>query len=95
MAPYLTQDDRRIFGDELLDVAQRSALHVMAPELQRLEDENVQMRARLMRADIRDGQGGGGLAGLQATRRKLGADRRAKPPGPVLNSLSPASSVQG
>jgi len=50
---YLTQDDRKIFGDELLDVAQRSALHVMAPELARLEDENAQMRARLMRADKR------------------------------------------
>src|SRR5262249_7680018 len=50
MASYLTQEDVQNFGHELLDVAQRAAQHAMGPELQRLHDENEQMRDEVGRA---------------------------------------------
>ena len=47
MASYLTQEDVQNFGPELLDVAQRAAHHALAPELQRLHDENLQLQDQL------------------------------------------------
>jgi len=50
MTSYLTQRDVDNFGHELLDVAQRAAQHAMAPELQRLSDENQQLHEEVSRA---------------------------------------------
>src|SRR5262245_9458708 len=47
MASYLTNEDVQNFGYELLDVAQRAGLHALAPELQRLHDENQQLHDQL------------------------------------------------
>src|SRR6516164_4504702 len=43
MASHLTLEDERNFGPELLDVAIRAARHGLAPELQRLQNENAQL----------------------------------------------------
>lgn|SRR5215813_7312721 len=40
---YLTREDEQNFGPELLDVATRAAQHALAPELQRLRNENAQL----------------------------------------------------
>jgi len=50
MASYLTLEDERNFGPELLDVAARAAKHALAPELQQLYDENQQLRDEVGRA---------------------------------------------
>jgi len=50
MASYLTLEDERNFGPELLDVSIRAARHAMAPELQALHDENAQLRDEVGRA---------------------------------------------
>src|SRR5262249_19850822 len=47
MANYLTREDEQNFGPELLDVSIRAARHAMAPELERLHDENAQLRDQL------------------------------------------------
>jgi hypothetical protein len=47
MSHYLTIDDERNFGPELLDVATRAARQAMAPELQQLHDENLAMQNQL------------------------------------------------
>ena len=47
MTAYLTQRDVNEFGYELLDVAQRAAQHAMAPELQRLHNENLALQNQL------------------------------------------------
>src|SRR5262245_51787741 len=44
---YLTLDDERNFGPELLDVATRAARHAMAPEMQRLHNENLALQNQL------------------------------------------------
>src|SRR5215510_6677993 len=44
---YLTLDDERNFGPELLDVATRAAHHALAPELQRLHNENMALQSQL------------------------------------------------
>src|SRR5262249_29686896 len=50
MSTYLTLDDEKNFGPELLDVAIRAARHGLAPELQQLHDENAQLRDEVSRA---------------------------------------------
>ena len=50
---YLTEQDVQNYGGELLDVTQRAALQVVAPHLQRLEDENAVLRAQLAKGDRR------------------------------------------
>ena len=50
MASYLTREDEQNFGPELLDVAIRAARHGLAPELERLHDENAQLRDEVSRA---------------------------------------------
>jgi hypothetical protein len=47
MASYLTREDEQNFGPELLDVAIRAARHGLAPELQRLHEENQQLQGQL------------------------------------------------
>jgi hypothetical protein len=49
MASYLTREDEQNFGPELLDVAIRSARHAMAPVVDRLEQENEQLRDHVAR----------------------------------------------
>jgi hypothetical protein len=44
---YLTQDDVQNYGTDLLDVAQRSALHVIAPHLAHMEQQNADLQRRL------------------------------------------------
>lgn len=46
----LTRQDMENFGPELLDVAQRAAQHALAPDLQRLQDENQDLREEVSRA---------------------------------------------
>jgi hypothetical protein len=43
---YLTPEDEQNYGRELLDVAQRAALHVVEPKLQNLEAQNKELRRR-------------------------------------------------
>src|SRR5262249_59710027 len=50
MSTYLTLEDEKNFGPELLDVAIRAARHGLAPELQQLHDENAQLRDEVSRA---------------------------------------------
>jgi hypothetical protein len=50
MASYLTREDEQNFGAELLDVAMRAARHGLAPELERLHNENAQLRDEASRA---------------------------------------------
>lgn len=50
MASYLTLEDERNFGPELLDVATRAARHALAPELQRLHEENQELQDQLTSA---------------------------------------------
>jgi len=45
----VTQADVDNYGPEVLDMAQRASLHALAPELQRLADQNAEMRGRLAR----------------------------------------------
>jgi len=47
---YLTQRDLDNFGSELIDVAQRAAQHALAPELQRLHEENQDLQDQLTSA---------------------------------------------
>src|SRR5262249_9324324 len=42
-------DDVDNYGPEVVDFAQRSAPHALAPELQKLADQNAEMRGRLAR----------------------------------------------
>lgn len=46
---YLTQEDVQNYGNELIDVTQRAALHAVAPHLQALESQNAELQARLAR----------------------------------------------
>src|SRR5215471_16377874 len=41
---YLTKDDEKNFGPELLDVAGRAARHFLGPELERMRAENEELR---------------------------------------------------
>jgi hypothetical protein len=43
-AQLVTAEDRQNYGDELIDMSQRAAMDVVAPELQRLHAENQQLR---------------------------------------------------
>jgi hypothetical protein len=46
---YLTQEDARNYGPELLDLAQRASLHALAPVVQNLQQENAELRAQQAR----------------------------------------------
>jgi hypothetical protein len=46
-ASWLTNEDVQNYGNELLDVTQRAALHVVAPHLQALENQNADLQRRL------------------------------------------------
>ena len=47
MPNYLTQKDVEDYGHDVLDLAQRAALHATAPELQRINDQNESLRRQL------------------------------------------------
>jgi hypothetical protein len=49
MSDYLTQQDVRDYGNELLDVSQRAALHAISPHLMNLEAQNADLQRRLAR----------------------------------------------
>jgi hypothetical protein len=49
MNDYLTQQDVNQYGNDLIDLTQRSALHAVAPHLQALEQQNAQLQQRLAR----------------------------------------------
>lgn len=44
---YLTEQDVQDYGSELINLTQRSALHAVAPALQNLEHQNVELQRRL------------------------------------------------
>lgn len=46
---YLTEKDVQDYGNDLLDVTQRAALHAIAPHLQNLEQQNAHLQERLAR----------------------------------------------
>src|SRR5262245_50394536 len=54
MASYLTQEDLNNFGGELIDVVQRGARQAMAPVVDRLEQENEQLRNHVAQQIQRD-----------------------------------------
>src|SRR5262245_23356489 len=47
MANYLTQRDVDDYGHEVLDLAQRAAMHAMTPELQRIDHQNAELRQQI------------------------------------------------
>jgi hypothetical protein len=47
MSSYLTRDDEYNYGKELLDVAQRAAMHTVAPHLQALQQQNAVLERKL------------------------------------------------
>src|SRR5215831_16370621 len=47
MAAWLTEKDLQDYGPDVLDLAQRAALHATAPELQRINDQNESLRRQL------------------------------------------------
>ena len=48
MAPtYLTEQDLRDYGSDLIDVTQRAALHALSPELQEIRQQNAELQRRL------------------------------------------------
>jgi hypothetical protein len=49
LASYLTPEDEKNFGPEILDVVQRGARQAMAPVLNRLEQENQELREEVQR----------------------------------------------
>jgi hypothetical protein len=47
MANYLTQSDVDNYGRELVDLVQRGAAEVMAPQLAAMHEDNAALRERL------------------------------------------------
>jgi hypothetical protein len=47
--PKPSEQQRASFGKELVDFAQRAAVHAVAPHLQELERQNADLHARLAR----------------------------------------------
>jgi hypothetical protein len=48
-ASWLTNEDVQNYGNDLIDLTQRSALHAVAPHLENLEAQNAELRQRLAR----------------------------------------------
>lgn len=44
---YLTQEDVNNYGSDLVDFAQRAAVHAVVPHLQSIEQQNAELQARL------------------------------------------------
>jgi len=47
MAVWLTQQDVQDYGPDVLDFAQRAALHALQPELQRVNEQNASLGRQL------------------------------------------------
>jgi len=47
MAAWLTEKDAQDYGYDVLDLAQRASLHALAPELQRINDQNESLKQQI------------------------------------------------
>jgi hypothetical protein len=47
MANYLTQSDIDNYGRDLIDLTQRAAAEVVAPQLAQMHEDNAELRQRL------------------------------------------------
>ena len=45
--PWLTDQDVKEYGSDVLDLAQRAAMHAVSPELTRIEQENARLRQQM------------------------------------------------
>jgi hypothetical protein len=52
--PMVTDEERRAYGDELLDLISRQSQRAWIPYAQRLANENQDLRNRIARSDARD-----------------------------------------
>jgi hypothetical protein len=52
--PYVTEDERRAYGDDLLSVVERQAMSAFTPHLRRLEGENEHLRRKVAANEARD-----------------------------------------
>ena len=50
---FITEDERKAYGDDLLDLVSRKALETVQPHIERLAQENNQLRQRLVRDEAR------------------------------------------
>jgi hypothetical protein len=78
MANYLTQQDVSDYGSDLVDFAQRAAVHALGPHLQQIQEDNVALRQRLARES---------RARLDAAVERgaeLSGDRPRSPVAPIL-----------
>jgi hypothetical protein len=51
--PLITDEERKAYGDDLLSVVERKALEAVSPHLQRLQQENQQLKNRVARDEAR------------------------------------------
>ena len=49
MQRYITDDDVRDYGHDLVDFSRRAAYDALAPKIQDIEAENQELQARLAR----------------------------------------------
>jgi hypothetical protein len=54
MNSYISEAERRAYGDDLLNVIERKAVEAFQPYAQRLENQNRDLRARLARGESND-----------------------------------------
>jgi hypothetical protein len=54
MNNYLSDDDRRVWGDDLLSVIDRKSREAVSPELRRLQAENQSLQQRIARGEAHD-----------------------------------------
>jgi hypothetical protein len=50
---FLTAEDEQNYGTQLMDFAQRAALHIVAPKLQQVEEQNKQLREEVTKQNRR------------------------------------------
>ena len=79
MANYLTQQDVSDYGSDLVDFAQRAAVHALGPHLQQIQEDNVALRQRLAR-ELRARLD----AAVERAVPELSGDRPGSPVAPIL-----------
>jgi hypothetical protein len=52
--PLITEEERKAYGDDLLDVVSRKAMEAVNPQIQRLRNENQDLRRRVQSNEARD-----------------------------------------
>ena len=67
-ADYLTEQDVQNYGNELIDVTQRAALHAVAPQLQELEQQNAELQAAAGEGGTARSGSGGRAGGAELSR---------------------------